>query len=206
MNEWSPSSFPSPCDVPLLSLGFSIPQFQSQPNPKLFQLSHSFAQFPSPFSFSAKRVSGASPLFDRSGLASPGLLRERENCFSRERKSPWDCRVELLPLLLLLLLLVTEQCWKWRRILIPSWRFRGIPHLPMVLGMYRDPKALLLGHPRRITLSRTLNWARSMVLALILRSHTWTFVVFVLWVDIGLPFFLLYVCVCNVLMDNTWIL
>ena len=57
----------------------------------------------------------------------------------------------------------------------------------------RDPKAMLLGLPRRITPSRTLNWARSMVLAFILRSHVYTFVVFILWVDVN--FFC--VCVCE---------
>ncbi|KAK7391486.1 hypothetical protein VNO78_19902 [Psophocarpus tetragonolobus] len=63
---------PSPCDVPPLSLGFSISNSNLN-QPQSSHLSHSFAQFPSPFSFSAKRVSKPSPLFDRSRLASPGL-------------------------------------------------------------------------------------------------------------------------------------
>jgi len=58
--------------------------------------------------------------------------------------------------------------------------------------MSRDPRALLLGLLRRITLFRTLNWARSMVLALILRSHTWTFDVFLVVDDVGLLFFFFF--------------
>lgn len=33
-----------------------------------------------------------------------------------------------------------------------------------MVGMSRNPRALLLGHPRKILLFRILNWARSMAL------------------------------------------
>ena len=86
-----------------------------------------------------------------------------------------------------------KRCWQWRRILIQSWNFR--PLLPMV-GMSRNPRALLLGHPRKILLFRILNWARSMALVPIPRFLFWKLFFLFNFLDFSsfLAFWVVLVC------------